>query len=213
MRRPGAVLELLLGAAVSLGAISSVGGQTNGAPPTLSSGVTNASRPAKWAVKLDRPPLSNFHQVTTNLYRGAQPNKRGMAELKAMGIKTVMNLRSLHSDDDEARGLGLKLQRLHMKPWHSEEEDVVGFLKVAANTNNYPIFVHCQRGADRTGLVCAMYRVVFEDWAKADAIQEMKEGGFNFDPRWKNIVTYIERADVEDVKRKAGIASADPSKP
>ena len=131
-----------------------------------------------------------------------------MAELKAMGVKTVVNLRNFHSDDDEARGLGLKLQRLHMKPWHSEEEDVVAFLKIAANTNNYPIFVHCLRGADRTGLVCAMYRIVFCNWTRPEAIQEMKEGGFDFDPRWKNIVKYIEQADLEALKRKAGITAA-----
>ena len=49
------------------------------------------SRPADWATKLERPGLSNFYQVTTNLYRGAQPTAQGMAELKAMGVKTVLN--------------------------------------------------------------------------------------------------------------------------
>ena len=125
-----------------------------------------------------------------------------MAELRAMGIRTVVNLRSLHSDRDEARGVGLTLQRLHMKPWHSEEEDVVGFLKIAADTNSYPIFVHCQRGADRTGLVCAMYRVVIQGWTKDDAVEEMTEGGFKFDPRWRNIVKYIEQADVDKLRRE-----------
>ena len=47
-----------------------------------------------------------------------------------------------------------------MKPWHAEDEDVVAFLKIASNTNNLPVFVHCQRGADRTGMMCAMYRIV-----------------------------------------------------
>jgi protein tyrosine/serine phosphatase len=96
---------------------------------------------------------------------------------------------------------------MRMKPWHSEEDDVVAFLKIAADTNHYPIFVHCMRGADRTGLVCAMYRVVFDGWTKPEAIREMKEGGFDYDQRWKNIVKYIERADVEELKRKAGIGS------
>ena len=62
-------------------------------------------RPAAWAVKLARTNLSNFYLVTTNLYRGAQPSARGMTELKAAGVKMVINLRSFHSDDDEARGV------------------------------------------------------------------------------------------------------------
>jgi protein tyrosine/serine phosphatase len=207
MQRNSLVPELLLSAAILSGGLSSVGAQTNTAPPK-SVTVAVATRPAKWAVKLDYPNLPNFHIVTTNLYRGAQPNVRGMKELKTMGIKTVVNLRNYHSDDDEARGLGLTLQRLHMKPWHSEEEDVLTFLKIVADTNNYPIFVHCQRGADRTGLVCAMYRITCEGWTKPDAIQEMKDGGYNFDTRWKNIVRYIEQADVEKLKREAGISNA-----
>ena len=63
-------------------------------------GQTNdvTTRPANWAAPLVRPGLTNFYEVTTNLYRGAQPTAQGMAELKTMGIKTVLNLRSFHSD-------------------------------------------------------------------------------------------------------------------
>jgi protein tyrosine/serine phosphatase len=99
----------------------------------------------------------------------------------------------------------LKLARLHMKPWHAEDEDVVAFLKVASNTNNLPLFVHCQRGADRTGMVCAMYRIVICGWTKDAAIQEMKEGGFHFNTGWQNLVDYINRVDIEALKKRAGM--------
>jgi protein tyrosine/serine phosphatase len=122
-----------------------------------------------------------------------------------MGVRTVLNLRSFHSDRDELVGVDLKPARLHMKPWHAEDEDVVAFLKLAADTNNLPLFVHCQHGADRTGMLCAMYRVVVCGWTKEEAIREMKEGGFNFHPTWRNLVRYVEKADVEKLKRKAGL--------
>jgi protein tyrosine/serine phosphatase len=170
-------------------------------------GAGTPPRPANWAVKLERPGLPNCYQVTTHLYRGAQPSARGMAELKAMGVKTVVNLRSLHSDADDLAGTGLKQGRLHMKPWHAEDEDIICFLKLATNTNNLPVFVHCQRGADRTGMACAMYRIAVCGWTKEAAIQEMKEGGFGFNPAWKNIVRYIEQADIAKIKRQAGLAS------
>ena len=164
------------------------------------------ARPANWARKLEQPGVANFYQVSPNLYRGAQPTAQGMKELKALGIKTILNLRSFHSDNGLVARGDFKLARLHMKPWHAEDEDVVAFLKIAADTNNLPIFVHCQRGADRTGMICAMYRVVFCGWTKPAAIQEMKEGGFAFNPGWENLVRYIEQTDVEALKKRAGLA-------
>jgi protein tyrosine/serine phosphatase len=122
-----------------------------------------------------------------------------------MGIKTILNLRSFHSDTKLASNGDLKLARLHMKPWHAEDEDVVAFLKIVSDTNNLPVFVHCQRGADRTGMVCAMYRVVVCGWTKDDAIREMKDGGFHFNPGWQNLVNYIEHTDIDALKKRAGI--------
>jgi protein tyrosine/serine phosphatase len=173
---------------------------------SASFGSTNDTpRPATWAKQLNHPGLSNLYEVTTNLYRGAQPTAKGMIELKAMGIKTVLNLRSFHSDQHLVSNGDLKLARLHMKPWHTEDEDVVAFLKIASDTNNLPIFVHCQRGADRTGMICAMYRIVNCGWTRDAAIQEMKEGGFHFNSGWKNLVNYIKQVDVEELKKRAGL--------
>lgn len=163
---------------------------------------SSTNRPADWAQPLSRPGISNFYIVTTNLYRGAQPTAEGMKQLKAMGVKTVVNLRSFHSDKDEVAGTGLKSVRFEVKPWHAEDEDVIGFLKVMADTNNFPVFVHCERGADRTGLMCAMYRIVDCGWTKQQALDEMREGGFHFSPVWKDLVNYIEKVDIEDIKRR-----------
>ena len=165
-----------------------------------------AARPANWARSLVAPGITNFYQLTTNLYRGAQPTAEGMAQLKAMGIRTVINLRAFHSDQDRVVGIGLKSVRFETKPWHAEEEDVVGFLKVVTDTNNLPVFVHCERGADRTGTMCALYRVVVCGWTKPEAIAEMKAGGFGFSPVWQNLVDFVEQADVEKLKREAGIS-------
>jgi Protein tyrosine/serine phosphatase len=88
---------------------------------------------------------------------------------------------------------------------------VVGFLKVVADTNNLPALVHCQRGADRTGLMCAMYRITVCGWTKEQALAEMKDGGFGFSPTWKNLVTFVEKANIEDIKRRAGLSGKQKS--
>ncbi len=164
-----------------------------------------AERPAAWAQMIKVPGVKNCYQVTTNLYRGAQPTAKGMMQLKTMGIRTVINLRAERSDTNELSGTGLNGEHFLMEAWHSDEEDVVRFLKIVGDTNNLPAFVHCKRGADRTGLMCAMYRLVICGWTKEAAIREMREGGFGFSPIWRNIVAFIQKADVEELKRKAGL--------
>jgi protein tyrosine phosphatase (PTP) superfamily phosphohydrolase (DUF442 family) len=185
------------------------GAETNAAAAKPAKDKTQQApkRPANWAQKLERPGAPNLYQVTTNLYRGAQPTAQGVAQLKAMGVKTVINLRPRYSDQDAVAGTGLKSVRFGTEAWHTDREDVVGFLKIVSDTNNLPAFVHCQRGADRTGMMCAMYRVVVCNWTKQDAIQEMKDGGFGFNPLWKNLATFIEKADVDELKQEAGIVS------
>lgn len=163
------------------------------------------SRPCIWACPLTLAGVTNFYQVTTNLYRGAQPTAEGMARLKELGVKYVVSLRFLRSDGRQLHGTGLKSLNLGMVPWHPKTEDVLRFLKVATDTNNLPVFVHCQYGADRTGFMCALYRVVVCGWTKEAAIAEMKNGGFHFGPSHTRLISFIENADVAAYQRQLGL--------
>ena len=166
----------------------------------------STNRSTGWAQKFEVAGIQNCYRVTTNLYRGAQPTAEGMTQLKAMGIKTVVNLRAWHSDKDKVTGTGLKSVRFEMEPWHGDEAEVIQFLKVVTVATNLPAFVHCERGADRTGTMCAMYRIAVCGWTKQQAIDEMNNGGFGFNPVWHELVTFIEKADIADIKRRAGLA-------
>jgi protein tyrosine/serine phosphatase len=163
-------------------------------------------RPAEWAQPIEKPGLPNLHKVSDDLYRGAQPDAEGFRQLKAMGIKTVVDLRAEHSDRKELRDTGLEYEEIPMHAWHAEDEDVVAFLKIVTDKNRTPVFVHCQHGADRTGTVCAAYRVIVCGWSKDEAIREMTEGGFGFHKTWQNLVKYIRGMDVEKLKREAGLS-------
>jgi protein tyrosine/serine phosphatase len=162
----------------------------------------DVARPSQWAEPIaGRPGLSNLHRVTPRLYRGAQPLDEGFAELKAMGVDTVVNLRSLHSDRDHTQALGLGYVHIRENAWHLEDEDVIAFLRAVTNPKNGTIFVHCQHGADRTGTMIAAYRIVVQGWRKRAAIREMTEGGYGFHAIWKNLVTYVRQLDVPKIKR------------
>jgi len=165
----------------------------------------STNRPASWAQKNEVAGIQNCYRVTTNLYRGAQPTAKGMAQLKANGIKTVVNLRAWHSDKDKVAGTGLNSVRFEMEPWRGDEAEAIQFLKIVTDTNNLPAFVHCERGADRTGMMCAMYRITVCGWTKQEAIAEMKDGGFGFNPVWQELVTFVEKADIADIKHRAGL--------
>ena len=161
-----------------------------------------------WAEPVELPGVPNLHKVSDDLYRGAQPTDEGMAALHKMGIKTIVNLRSFHSDRDEIGDLPLGYEHITMKTWHAEDKEVVRFLRIVGDEGRRPVFVHCQRGADRTGTMCAIYRIFVQGWSKDDAIAEMTEGGFGFYEGWQNLIDYIRELDVERIRERAG-AKAD----
>jgi protein tyrosine/serine phosphatase len=161
-------------------------------------------RPAHWAQPLERPGVANLHQVEPDLYRGAQPDARGMKSLSEMGVHTVLNLRSLHSDRDEIGELPLRYEHLPTVAWHTSDDDVIRFLRIATDPERRPLFVHCQHGADRTGMMMAIYRIVVQGWSKDDAIQEMTEGGFGYHSLWHNLVSHVQDLDVERIRRELG---------
>ena len=163
-------------------------------------------RPPEWAQPIEKPGLPNLHKVSDDLYRGAQPEAEGFRQLKAMGIKTVVDLRAGHSERQAVGDAGLAYEHISMNAWHAEDEDVAAFLKIVTDKSRTPVFVHCQYGSDRTGVVCAAYRVVVCGWSKDEAIREMTEGGFHFHKTWQNLVRYVRDMDVEKLKRAAGLS-------
>ncbi len=159
----------------------------------------------KWAERIELPGLPNFHKVSDDLYRGAQPTAEGMKQLEKLGVKTVINLRSMHSDRNEIKDAALVYEHINMTTWNTEDNDIVRFLQIVTNSNCTPVFVHCQHGADRTGTMCAIYRIAAEGWSKDEAIEEMTKGGFGFHSIWQNLTDYVRKLDVQEIKYLAGL--------
>jgi protein tyrosine phosphatase (PTP) superfamily phosphohydrolase (DUF442 family) len=174
---------------------------TTGASPSPPA----SARPERWAKALEKPGLPNFYRVSDTYYRGAQPTAEGMRELTLMNVKTVVNLRAVNSDRDEIGDAGLVYEHISFKAWHAEDEDVVRFLRIVTDPQKKPVFVHCEHGADRTGMMTAIYRIAIEGWSKEDAIVEMTQGGFGFHAIWKDLVEYLRTLDIERLKREASI--------
>lgn len=177
-------------------------------------GLPPGDRPARWAAPVpDVPGLPNLFRVDGGLYRGAQPEVEGYGGLRSLGVRTVVNLRS--GDDAECAACarnGLEYVNIPCHAFNAEQEKAVAFLRVAADPARRPVFVHCKHGADRTGMMVALYRVVVQGWSKEEAIREMKEGGYGFHRIWWNLAEFIRDTDPEALRAESGLPPAGKGK-
>ena len=181
--------------------LSAAGGCKKTSPPTSD---TAAVDPAQFttAEKIERPGCGNLYKVSETLYRGQQPTAEGFAELEKLGIKTVVNLRSLHSDRSKLKGTNLVYEHIRMEAWDPEQAEVEQFLNIVTDPARQPVFVHCLHGADRTGTMVAVYRIVVEDWEKEKALEEMTQGPFGFHEMFQGLPEFIEGMNVEQLREK-----------
>lgn len=178
----------------------------------LISAVTAAggtNRPTEWAKQLQVEGVKNLWQVSDKLYRSGQPTAQGMTNLAAMGIRTIVNLRSSHSDKDRIGKLPMRYRHIRTEAWDVGVKDAVSFAKLMADTNNHPVLVHCYHGSDRTGAMVALYRIIFEGWTRDAAAMEMEEGDFGFHSVWAHLIEWIRDVDLTGICKKAGIDRAE----
>ena len=143
-----------------------------------------AHAPAPISAKRENlPGLPNFARVNKQLLRGGQPTPAGFEELKKLGVGVVVNL--YHEPDEIARERAI-VQSLGMQyvslPWRGSNEpdpkQIAEFLELLRANPDKQVFVHCQRGAERTGVMAACYRISVDRWTVEQALNEMEQFGF-----------------------------------
>jgi tyrosine-protein phosphatase SIW14 len=138
--------------------------------------------------------IDNFGQINTNYFRGAQPDGRDYSDLAVLGVKTVIDL--TRDGRENERGLveaaGMKFYRIPMTTSDRPSDQAVAeFLKLVTNPANLPVYVHCQGGRHRTGVMTAVYRMTQDGWTADQAYAEMKQykfEGFPGHPELKRFV-------------------------
>jgi tyrosine-protein phosphatase SIW14 len=145
-------------------------------------------RPAAAGVSTAAPETSilRFDRVDARLYRGAQPDAAGFEQLKRLGVKTVVNLRHDESERAVVEALGMRYVSLStdLMPFGFDggmrDGIVRRFFGVVDDEASGPVFLHCRRGADRTGTLVAMYRIARQGWTAHAAYDEARAVGM----RW-----------------------------
>jgi len=129
--------------------------------------------------------LPNFRQVNERLTAGAQPENGGLKKLAELGIKAIVNLRGederTRAEAAEAKALGLRYYSVPM-PGLSRPtgEQVARVMAIVDAQENWPVFVHCKRGADRTGTIIGCYRIMHDGWTADRALSEAKQYGMSW---------------------------------
>lgn len=164
---------------------------------------TASERPAQWATPIDAK--ENLYRITPTFYRSARLDEEDLADIEALGVKTVVSLRTLHTDRFTLRHTGIRAVRVPVLPFDITDDQMARVLRTLRKAErNGPVLLHCKYGADRTGTVAAMYRVVFQGWSKEEALDEFQHGGYGEHGFLALFPEYIKRVDVEALKRRIG---------
>ncbi len=145
-----------------------------------------AALPFAWPQQeTGNPGLPRFARVADGLYRSGQPDEAGFRYLAQLGIRTVIDLRGpgerAAAERALVESLGMRYVNVPLSGWRRpRDEEMQRILTIIADPASRPVLVHCRRGADRTGVVIALYRVLFEGWEPERAYREMRAFGF----RW-----------------------------
>src|SRR6185436_12791417 len=148
-------------------------------------------------VAQDPGEIKNFLRVNKDFCTGGQPKLEQLAQLKAEGVKSIINLRqpSEHRAADEeakVKELGLRYFNIPVAYGNPNEEQVAEFLKLTDDPDNRPIFIHCT-AAIRVGAFWMIRRVLRDGWKLEDAEAEAEKIGLRESPHLKEFARkYIE---------------------
>ncbi len=159
-------------------------------------------RPPSWAEALVDTSLENAYRVSDDLYRCEQPDTDEIDDLKALGIRSILNLRKHHTDSPAFTRAGFVLLAEPMNAGEVTEDLLVAALR-RFHTAPKPVIVHCWHGSDRTGVFVAAYRIVFQGWPREAAIDEFRNGGYGYHKRWyPNLVELLSKLETEAFRAK-----------
>jgi protein tyrosine/serine phosphatase len=154
--------------------------------------------------------MRNFRVVRDGkLYRSGQMSLGGLKQVvRDYGIKTVITLRDAIQEGDRppdwkeeayCQAEEINYYRIRQEHWWASDDSVPAekgvrrFLKIMDNPANYPVLIHCFAGVHRSGAYCAVYRMEYEQWSNAEALDEMRACGYrNIDDEF-DLLSYLEK--------------------
>jgi tyrosine-protein phosphatase SIW14 len=160
------------------------------------------------------PGIRNFDRVDEHVYRGAQPTSAGLAYLAKLGVKTIVDLRQAGgrsaAEERAVSALGMHYVSVPMAGFApASDAEMAKVLGLLEDGGSGPVFVHCRRGADRTGAVIAAYHIDHDNWNNARALKDAKAHGMSvFQIRREHYISDFHRRVAAAVSSSAAATTA-----
>lgn len=140
--------------------------------------------------------VNDFGRIDAHYYRGGQPKGRDYADLAALGVKTLINLRDRHAEVRERALTEMAGMRYIQIPMATHQPPTVAqitqFLGIVNDPLSQPVYVHCRQGRHRTGVMTAIYRIE-AGWTADQAFKEMQQYQFGAAARHRELATFVYR--------------------
>ena len=140
---------------------------------------------------------NNFHQVSDEVYRANQPSPSHLRSYKDRGIKAVLNLRGFTQqsyalfEEDSCKNLGLDLISVPFSGSSAPQPEKLLEIIDLMDKIPKPFVLHCKSGADRAGLVSAMYLIVQKKLSVTEAKKQLSFKYLHLDFTKTGILDYI----------------------
>lgn len=153
------------------------------------------------AVAIESERIPNLHRVSEDLYRSGFPREGGLVELETLGVKSILELSYFDIDSNlpDAKTTSLHIVHYPLLPLGIEQSMIFEMFDIYKDLEK-PVLVHCYHGSDRTGLFVAIYRILYQNWSKEEAKDELINGGFGYHDVFTDVIAAIDDLDVEALR-------------
>lgn len=171
------------------------------APVVAAGTASEAAAPYQWATPVKQD--ANLYRIDVKLYRSEQLTRADAAAVRGLGVKSVVNLRHFRRGGNRSALAGLDIELLNkpLRAWKITPKEIAETLfLIEKQQQKGAVLIHCYHGADRTGLISGMYRIVYQGWPPEEARREMQQGPYGYHSVWRNIGRLFSDENVRQVR-------------
>ncbi|MGC1584644.1 MAG: sulfur transferase domain-containing protein [Rhodomicrobium sp.] len=151
-----------------------------------------------------RAVYANRHQIAPGVWRSAQPSPGQIAYYARKGVKTIVNLRgerdcgSYRLQVDACRRHGIKLVNFELRSRMVPAAEVIHEARNLFNNLEYPILLHCKSGADRAGMMSALFMFMKEGKPIEEAAKQLSLKFGHFKKSETGVLDYLFERYIAD---------------
>ena len=122
---------------------------------------------------------TNHKEIAPGVFRSNQPTEWRFISYHAKGLRSVLNLRGwdvyAHYQYEEriCQKLGMRLENIKLNARNAPQSEDINAIVDCLGKMEKPLLFHCKSGADRAGLVSAIYLMVYEGVSVQEAMKQL----------------------------------------